>query len=67
MFGTLSRTRHRVPCAPRLPTTIVSARSSAATSQMRSAGSPFSTRVRVETSGNRVGIRARYAEGSAAR
>ncbi len=25
MFGTLSRTRHRVPCAPRFPTTIVSA------------------------------------------
>ena len=60
MFGTLSRTRQRAPCAPRFPTTIVSANSCAATSQMRSAGSPRSTRVRVATPGNRAGIPARY-------
>ena len=67
MVGTLSRTRQRAPCAPRFPTTIVSASSWAATSQMRSAGSPRSTRVRVTTPGNRAGIAARYTDGSAAR
>ena len=50
-FGTLSFTRHHDPRVPRFPSTIVSAPTSAATSQMRSAGSPRSIRVVVETSG----------------
>ena len=50
-FGTLSFTRHHDPRVPRLPSTIVSAPTSAATSQMRSAGSPRSMRVTVEHPG----------------
>ena len=62
-MGTLSRTRHREPCTPRLPSTIVSARTSSATSTIREAGSPSSIRVVVATPGNRVSNRRRCAPG----
>ena len=64
MFGTLSRTRHRVPVRAAVADDDRRPRaSSAATSQMRSAGSPRSTRVRVATSGNRVRIRVEVRDG----